>query len=294
MQIREQARAKINLTLRVLGRRPDGYHALESLVSFAEVADTVVLDVGQPPGVTVTGPFARAIVGDNLLQTTLDAARRLAPSLRVGAVHLTKNLPVAAGIGGGSSDAAALLRALRRANAAAGPAVDWLALASRLGADVPICLHDRPALMTGIGEHLAPLPAEAGASAMPAVLVNPMQPLATAAVFGELGAAALDAGQGVAAPAPRFGSLADALAYMRDIGNDLEAPAQRLLPVVGDIKRALTVQAACLHAAMSGSGPTCFGVFADAQAAEQAADAVHRAEPGWWVVATRIASPAGA
>src|SRR5262245_11955358 len=116
MLIREQARAKINLTLRVLGRRPDGFHALESLVSFAGVADEITLDTGSPPGVETSGAFSAAIEGENLLSRTLALARQRDPALAVGAATLTKSLPVAAGVGGGSADAGALLRALRQAN----------------------------------------------------------------------------------------------------------------------------------------------------------------------------------
>ena len=177
------APAKVNLTLRVLGRRADGYHALESLVTFARVGDRVGIAMGQAPvGVTTSGPFAVGIDGENLLSRVLAAVAQQAPALRLGAVHLEKNLPVAAGLGGGSSDAAALIRLMLQANADHPDLqrIDWQALATRLGADVPVCVARRPTLMWGIGEKLRDVGAIAGApEAIPAVLVNPRVPLAT-------------------------------------------------------------------------------------------------------------------
>ncbi len=148
-KFKEFAPAKINLTLRVLGRRPDGYHELESLVAFADVGDWVTLDVSKPVGVTTSGPFAGSIAGANLVEVALRRLVIEAPQLRLGSVHLEKNLPVAAGIGGGSADAAAVIRAVKRANAEQVETLDWNAFALRLGADVPVCLISRAAWMTG-------------------------------------------------------------------------------------------------------------------------------------------------
>lgn len=293
MLIRERARAKINLTLRVLGRRADGYHALESLVSFADVADEIVLDADRSPEVSTAGEFATAIVGENLLGRTLALARERAPGLKAGAVTLGKALPVAAGVGGGSADAAALLRALRHLN----PDVhlDWYELAERLGADVPVCLHGEPVLMWGVGEGLARLPtAEGPRDAMPAVLVNPRLPLATRDVFAALDAQLLEMQpEAPGTAALQFASVADVATYLASVGNDLEAPARRLLPAVAEMQAALAREARCLHAGMSGSGPTCFGLFESMEAAQRASAALRQAEPGWWVVATGIAFPAG-
>src|SRR5262245_34650411 len=157
MQFKECARAKINLTLSVLGRRPDGYHELESLVSFADVADTLTLRTGPDCRITVRGPFAADIEGPNLLERALALLRECDTGLRLGPVELEKNLPVAAGLGGGSADAAALLRAVRRANPERAEQVPWHEVAARLGADVPVCLLGKPALMRGIGDRIEPL-----------------------------------------------------------------------------------------------------------------------------------------
>jgi 4-diphosphocytidyl-2-C-methyl-D-erythritol kinase len=285
MSIREIARAKINLTLEVHGRRPDGYHALTSLVTFAGLGDIVGFEPGAPERITVSGPFAGEIAGENLLARTIAVLRAEAPALTLGAVHLEKNLPVAAGIGGGSADAAALLRGVRSGNTAHVQAVDWNGIAARLGADIPVCLANVPAVMFGKGEQLEPvtrLPSTA------AVLVNPRRPLETAKVFAALAAAPL----GDDAPRAALPDLADSaalVAYIRARGNTLERPAVGLLPVIADMKSALERRAGCLLAAMSGSGPTCFGMFTDAHAAAKAAVAITSDEPGWWVAATEFA-----
>jgi 4-diphosphocytidyl-2-C-methyl-D-erythritol kinase len=286
MSIREIARAKINLTLEVHGRRPDGYHALTSLVTFAGLGDTISFEPGAPERITVSGPFADEIAGENLLARTLAVLRTEAPALTLGAVHLEKTLPVAAGIGGGSADAAALLRAVRSANGAHAQAVDWNGIAARLGADIPVCLANVPAVMWGKGERLEPvtrLPSTA------AVLVNPRRPLETAKVFAALAAAPLGGDGPRAAPLPEMTDSAALVAYIRARGNSLERPAISLLPVIADMKSALERQAGCLLAAMSGSGPTCFGVFTDAHAASKAAAALSSDEPDWWVAATEFA-----
>ncbi len=287
----ENARAKINLTLRVRGRRDDGYHALESLVSFAAIADGVSLSTGEPATVATDGDFASAIDGENLLSRALAELRREDASVILGAARLAKRLPVAAGLGGGSADAAALLRLVRQANPEA--AIDWRSVAARLGADVPVCLENAPALMWGIGERLSPLTAAGDVpSGLAAVLVNPRVPLATRDVFRALAAPMLK-GEVTPPTVPGFAALSDLLRYMREIGNDLEAPAQRLLPLIGEIKASLSAQAGCLHAALSGSGPTCFAVFETARDAEGARAAIARAQAGWWVEATEIEFPAG-
>lgn len=288
--VRQRAQAKVNLTLRVLGRRADGYHELESLVTFADVHDVVTLEPGTEARVTVTGPFARDIGGENLLARALTLLRDAEPRLSLGSVSLEKNLPVAAGLGGGSADAAALLRAVRHANPEHAANVPWLDIASKLGADVPVCMGDRPALMWGIGENVAPVP---HLPQVQAVIVNPRMPLSTADVFRELGAApAAAAMQSPTIPSDLL-QLNDLLGYMRARGNDLEHPAARLLPAIGEIKAALDAQSGCLLAAMSGSGPTCFGIFADQAHARRAAECIAGAHGGWWVIATVLqGSPA--
>jgi 4-diphosphocytidyl-2-C-methyl-D-erythritol kinase len=295
MAFRELARAKVNLTLRVLGRRCDGYHDILSLVTFADVGDRVTLLPGPDRQVTVCGSFASAIEGPNLLDRALDLLWRLQPDLRLGTVALEKALPVAAGLGGGSADAAALLRAVRRANPAHAAAIDWRGLAARLGADVPVCLAGKPAVMTGVGNHVEPLAPSVALASLACVLVNPRVPLPTARVFAAFDASA-DAvrqrhegrGEGNDAQAARIFDIQWLLTHMRDRGNDLEPAATSLLPVIAEIKAALDAAPGCRIAAMSGSGPTCFGIFTNEEAAQRAGRALARAHPAWWVQSTRL------
>lgn len=279
-----RAPAKINLTLHILGRRPgDGYHELESLVAFTGGGDILTLVPGPDLGLSVSGPTAGPAgpLDDNLV---IRAARRLAeavPGLALGTFHLAKRLPVAAGIGGGSSDAAAALRLLARHNDLdlADPAVTRAARAT--GADVPVCLDPRARMMRGAGETLGePL----RLAPVPAVLINPGVPVSTAPVFRALG---LSVGERSAqAPHPRippeagFARLLDALVPAR---NDLEAPARTLAPAIGAALAALRADPGCRLARMSGSGATVFGLFADRSSVVRAASRIRAAHPGWWV-----------
>lgn len=284
----ELARPKINLTLRILGRRGDGFHALASLVAFADgaAADRITLDLARPTGVTVTGPFAGGIAGANLVQTTLDLVAEADRQARLGHVTLEKHLPVAAGIGGGSADAGALLRALQRANLMRSAAIDWQAIALRLGADVPVCLVNRPAWMTGIGESIRtlnePLPR------LDAVLVNPRVAVPddkTARVFRALGAAPLGADGEWTAPPPALRTREDVLALVEG-GNDLENAATSVVPQIADVLAALRAMPGCRVAAMSGAGPTCFGIFNDVHAA---AATLAARQPKWWIAPVVLA-----
>ena len=268
----ELARAKVNLFLHVLGRRADGYHLLDSLAVFPAVGDLLGAEPSDALALHLTGPFGAMLATepDNLV---LRAARLLADTVGIppaARLVLDKRLPVASGIGGGSADAAAALRLLARLWDR--PA-DLAPLAAKLGADVPVCLAQRPARMGGIGGDLGPAPALPSAGM---VLVNPGGAVATALVFrarrGDYGApAALPAGW---ADAP---SMARDLAALR---NDLEAPAIALHPPIALALAALRADPACLLARMSGSGATCFGLYASPAAASRAASAVAR--PGWW------------
>ena len=281
----ETARAKVNLTLRVLGRRPDGYHELESLVAFADVGDEVTLRLGAFPGVTVSGPFARAIEGENIVARALRSLAEVVPGLKLGAVDIEKRLPVAAGIGGGSADAAAALRAVRRANPAAASSVDWAGLAALLGADVPVCLGSTPQLMWGIGRETAEVPA---LPMLPAVLVNPGVPLATGDVFHSLGAPPAP----VRASAPEvpaaFPDMAAMAAYLRAHGNDLEPAAMALCPAIGLVLAELRSQPGVVLTRMSGSGPTCFAILETDAAAAAVARRIRDRHSGWWVVSTTL------
>ena len=281
----ETARAKVNLTLRVLGRRPDGYHELESLVAFADVGDGIEYHPGAPPAVTVRGPFAEFIAGSNIAALALQRAAAAAPGIELGAVVIEKRLPVAAGLGGGSADAAAVLRALRRANPAREAAIDWHAIAASLGADVPVCLHSAAQFMWGTGHDtvvVPPLPP------LPAVLVNPGVPLATATVFRALAAAPVaSATRTPVAPGP-FRDATAVIAYMGDHANDLEPVAAALCPPIGLVLAALRALPGVRMARMSGSGPTCFALFDTAADAADAARRVSDREPHWWVETTTL------
>lgn len=289
MKYVEIARPKVNLTLRILGRRADGYHALESIVAFADgPADRITLDLARPRGVTASGPFASGIAGTNLLDTVLELVAIAArdQDVQLGHVHLEKSLPVAAGIGGGSADAAALLRALRNANPHLAEAVDWRAIALRLGADVPVCLVNRATLMSGIGEQLSPL---AHLPPLDVVLVNPQVPVPadkTAQVFRALAAPPLPPGHAGAA-FPDVSSRA-ALLQLIDGGNDLERAATTVVPDIADVLAALRSEPGCRVAAMSGAGPTCFAVFDDAGEARAAAASLAARHPSWWITTARL------
>ncbi|GGK31697.1 4-(cytidine 5'-diphospho)-2-C-methyl-D-erythritol kinase [Salinarimonas ramus] len=282
------APAKVNLTLAVAGRRADGYHLLSSLVAFAEVGDDLTLTPGPVPSLAIDGPGAAvlAVDDDNLV---LKAARALAtrvPDLVTGAFCLTKRLPVASGIGGGSADAAAALRLLARANDIATDDPRVVAAAAETGADVPVCLAGRVCLMEGIGERLGPsLPCPA----LPAVLVNPGVPVETRAVFRAL-ALAPGKTRGVPpSPAPMPGSsVAAVIAALASAGNDLQAPAISVAPIIARTLDAVARTNGCALARMSGSGATCFGLYHDDASAHAAARSLAEAHPGWWVVATRL------
>jgi 4-diphosphocytidyl-2-C-methyl-D-erythritol kinase len=285
----EHAWAKVNLTLQVTGRRADGYHELESLVVFAEVGDVIGVAVSGVQSFTldVDGPFAGGLRGehDNLV---LRAARALAE--RAGdvpgvAMTLTKNLPVASGIGGGSADAAAALRGLQRLWGLRLPASELATLALHLGADVPVCLRGEPVIMSGIGERLEPVPA---VPPLWLVLVNPGVGVSTPAVFKALAGARSTVAEPRLPPADPAGFFA----WVAARGNDLEAPACGLAPVIRDVLAALRRLPGCRLARMSGSGATCYGLFENEDAARGAASALADGQESWWVAPARL-RPAG-
>lgn len=283
-----RARAKVNLDLRVLGRRADGYHELESFVAFAGVGDTLSLDPVAPLSLSIAGARAQGLAADddNLV---LRAARALAdarPGLRLGHFHLVKRLPVASGIGGGSADAAAALRLLARLNGIA-PADSLLrAIATQVGADVSVCLDSRARLMAGIGEKLGPV---LRLPRLFAVLANPGVGVETAGVFRALG---LKAGEAVSEERARNltapASATELLGYLGSTSNDLAAPAQRIAPVIGEVLERLAALPGCRFARMSGSGATCFALFDDCVASAAAAKALQSQQPGWWVKPTLL------
>ena len=276
----EHAPAKINLALHVTGRRDDGYHLLDSLVVFAEVADRIAIEpTDGPSSLCVTGPMARGIPTgpENLV---LKAAHLAAPNMGV-AITLEKHLPAQAGIGGGSSDAAAVLRAL---HARHGVALPRLAQVARLGADVPVCLAPRSQRMEGIGERLTPVET---VPTLSAVLVNPGVAVPTPAVFG-----ALQRRDNPPLPPMTWQDETGFRDWLGRTRNDLQAPALSIASEIGTALAALEASGASL-ARMSGSGATCFGLFDRPDDAHAAANSLREDHPDWWIVATRLGAAGG-
>src|SRR6195256_1139031 len=283
----DQARAKVNLTLRVIGRRVDGYHDLESVVAFADCADRLSLTPGSKLSLATTGPLARDCgeSADNLGFKAAQLLSERVPDLKLGDFTLDKVLPVAAGIGGGSADAAAALRLLAQANGLAVDDARVVEAARLTGADVPVCLASRPCVMTGVGETLLPL----SLPKMPCVMVNPRLPVASKDVFaalglrnGELLVGAADVLQATAWPEDGA-SVEDWVEVLAAGSNDLEAPATRIQPVIGEVLSALSATNGAWLARMSGSGATCFAIFENTAEAQRASQKIQLDHPQWWV-----------
>lgn len=284
--ISELAAAKINLSLEIRGKRPDGYHELSSLVVFTKLGDHLTVTPTDDLSLRIEGPFATSLIDetDNLV---LRAARALQAHCRVShgaALVLEKNLPIASGIGGGSADAAATLRALTRLWQIEILPRDLNALALHLGADVPACLGSQSCRMSGIGEQVEAVDYMPRFSLL---LVNPLVPVATREVFARLAAPPVRVAQ-PPIEVPDFASVTALLAWLHDHGNDLQQPARQTAPVIGEVLSALHEDATCLLARMSGSGATCFGIYADEVEASAAASLLRRRRPGWWVAATSL------
>lgn len=281
--IAELAPAKINLALHVIGRRADGYHLLESLVVFAELGDRITVSAADEDRFLVDGPFAALVPldGANLVLRARDALRAAYPAhaSRPVAISLEKNLPVASGIGGGSSDAAAAIRALARLWGLPATASELVQLSLQLGADLPMCLTARPLVARGIGEELQPVDS---LPCLALVLVNPGIGVETPKVFRAL--ASRD-NQPLAA-LPEAAAIVEWLASSR---NDLEAPAIAIEPSIADALGALR-RAGAAFARMSGSGATCFGIFDSPEAARDAAASIAAERPGWFTAATTTRS----
>jgi 4-diphosphocytidyl-2-C-methyl-D-erythritol kinase len=279
----ERAPAKINLTLRVLGPRPDGFHELESLVAFADLADTLTLRSGGDVALDIAGPFASACgpAAGNLVLKAVAALRERAAGLTAGHFSLKKNIPVAAGLGGGSADAAAALRLLARVNGFGASDPRLAAAALAVGADVPVCLASCARIMRGVGDLLSePLPI----AAMPAVLVNPNVPLSTRDVF-----TAFAGNKGGGKYLGNVPAKAEALiGFLAEHGNDLTQGAIACAPVITDVLIALRALPAVQLVRMSGSGPTCFALFRSSGEAFAAARRLQAERKEWWVCATTI------
>jgi 4-diphosphocytidyl-2-C-methyl-D-erythritol kinase len=286
--VREFAPAKVNLFLHVGPPGADGYHPIASLMAFADIGDELAYRPASAMGFSIEGPFSAPLAGeaDNLVTRARDAI--LASSARTASpFHLTlkKTLPIASGLGGGSSDAAAALRLTR---AALGLCVDdeMLArIAAGLGADAPACLAGRTVVATGRGDVLGPAPS------MPplhVVLVNPMVASPTARVYHAYDLAPSSAGADLPHLPPAFGAPGDVAAFLTACRNDLEAPAVNMRPEIGAVLARLGSQPESLLARMSGSGATCFSLCAGAAEAVDLEARVRRLEPGWWVRRCRL------
>ena len=285
--LNDEGRAKVNLTLRVVGRRTDGFHDLESVVAFADCADRLTLTPGSELSLQMSGPLAQACgeTSDNLV---LKATRLLAervPGLKSGSFTLDKILPVAAGIGGGSADAAAALRLLAKLNGLSLDDERLREVAIETGADVPVCLASRACDMTGVGETLTPL----SMPIMPCVMINPCVPVATKDVFaalglrnGELLVGVTDVFRGTDWP-EAGASVEDWVEVLAASTNDLEAPAMRIQPVIGEVIAALNATNGAWLARMSGSGATCFAIYENTADSGRAAEKIRRDHPTWWV-----------
>ena len=286
----ENARAKVNLALHVTGRRGDGYHLLDSLVVFAEIADTlraVPRDEAQVK-LSVEGQFAddldrSAPMRDNLVMRAADELMAAFPKKPIRGVRLdlTKRLPIAAGLGGGSADAAAALRLLDRLWGFGASRETLAAVGLRLGADVPACLVSRPLKAEGVGEIIRPV---SGIPELPMILVNPAIALPTRNVFRRLHPEERTPMWPVP---PGFKSLIEFAQWLRLSRNDLFDPAKEEAKIVGTVVKAVSADPECLLARMSGSGATVFGIFNSHAAAERAAARLHAAKPAWWVAVTR-------
>jgi 4-diphosphocytidyl-2-C-methyl-D-erythritol kinase len=280
----EFAPAKINLFLHVGDKRTDGFHNLESLVVFAGVGDVLSFEPGPELSLEIDGPFGvdLELDADNLV---VRAARALATHVGgagAAAITLTKNLPVASGIGGGSADAAAALRGLVRLWGLTVPDTELLEIAAGLGSDVPVCVASKAAWMEGRGERVA---AAEGIPPVAAVLVNPRVAVPTGPVFKAL---KTRRGVGAVSHEVRARDVAGLVTYLKLTSNDLQAPAIEIAPVIGEVLSELSRMPGCLLWRMSGSGATCFGLFEDDDAAAMAAIALELSHPKWWVSATRF------
>ncbi len=287
--VTETARAKINLALHVVARRDDGYHVLDSLVAFAEAGDQLEIKPAEHMSLEVTGPFAAQLsqYSSNIVLAAAEAICEAWPGqIGPAAIRLEKNLPVASGIGGGSADAAAVLRGLARLSGHSADAAKLNEIAVKLGADVPVCLVAKTCRMTGIGEQLQPF---AHFPQFPALLVNPLVPLSTRQNFARLG---LKAAETAFEPMPKLldgaVDVAGWAAWLSTCRNDLQALAIAMVPKIAEILAAIGEMPSCLLQRMSGSGATCFGLFETRQAADDAATRISTDHPDWWVCPTVI------
>ncbi len=282
----QSAPAKVNLALHVTRRRADGYHDLESLIVFADVGDDLEAAPAAEDSLVLSGPFSQALgTGPtNLVLRAAEAFRARWPHLAPPglALHLTKNLPVAAGIGGGSADAAAALRIMAALSPEPVPVADLADLAASLGADVPACLLSRPLVARGVGEILSPLH---DFPSLHIVLVNPLIPVITADVFRRLRAHDNYPLPALPEPLTRPAQLG---LWLSETRNDLQPPAVKLVPEIGLLIEELAETPGCMIARMSGSGATVFGLFGAEGQAHEAASLIRKSHPDHWVAAAPL------
>jgi 4-diphosphocytidyl-2-C-methyl-D-erythritol kinase len=286
-RLETHAPAKVNLTLSVLSRRADGYHELSSLVAFAAVGDTLTLESGNEPGLSVEGTFADAAgkTNDNLVLKAVRAVRARIENLKIGQFRLRKLLPAGAGLGGGSADAAAALRLIAQANELELSDRRLFDAALAVGADVPICLDPRARLMHGIGEILS---APITLPKLDAVLVFPDMPVATADVFGSFTLAAGARRKTRYSESEVPSEQAALMKFLASEANDLELAARLVAPVIGEARSLLEATRAPELVRMTGSGSALFAIYRDARDSKKAAESIKKKRPDWWVAATII------
>jgi len=280
-----RAKAKINLSLHINGRRSDGYHELESLVAFAGIGDNLTFEPNSELSLVISGPFA-SFCGEpeaNLIIRAALAFQSHFGDVELGKFHLIKRLPVASGMGGGSADAAAALRLLASTHAISIDDPRLLAAAREVGADVPVCLISQARMMRGAGERLdKPLKLPP----LFAVLVNPAIPVSTAAVFAKIGLRQGEMQILAAHPEIIETDFDQTVRLLKKSRNDMEDAASVIAPVIGHVLSVLLAARGCRLARMSGSGATCFALFESCRQAAVAAKVIRRDHPGWWVKAT--------
>ncbi len=285
MSLTVTAPAKVNLSLHITGKRDDGYHLLDSLVVFTEYGDSLNISDEDAITLELDGPFAPNLAGEdinhNLVVRAAQSLQQSAGITRGAALKLYKNIPVGAGLGGGSADAAAVLRGLMRLWNISMDQVLLHSLALRLGSDVPVCLAGQPGWMRGVGDVLAPCDLQLDAWL---VLVNPRVSLLTKDVFAAFKGPYIELGSSPG----RIESFENLLDLLNQAHNVLEKPAISLLPVIGDILEALGQTSDCALARMSGSGATCFGLYKTHEMAQSAAQKIQALQPGWWVASTAM------
>jgi len=286
--LHETAWAKINLSLTILGRRLDGYHELSSVVGFCDLGDQLILEPGRGFDLKLSGRFASSIEGENLISHVVRALASDFGIDDIGVLHLEKNLPVGAGIGGGSADAAAFLRLMERRFDLSFSVDEQASFGQRFGADVPVCLLSKPAFMSGIGEVVRPLDKF---PSMGILLVNPGVGISTKSIFHGLDCPQIEAGpKKNSVPSLRFDCVRDVVEMMKACPNDLLKACLKEAPIIGHVIEMIDGVPGCQIARLSGSGATCFGLFESFESARAGARSLKEEHEDWWVCASTLKS----